>query len=161
MNHRFYMFLLAGFVLYTSPLVNQVASAESQTEAAYVPGERALTFFYQGQVLSRDNKFDAAVDAYLQAIALEPAYHQARLSLAILYGKNKKYKEALQEIAYIQKKDPKNYLSYKVQGLILQDNKQRQEAAIAFENYLKLVPAKQVKDAEEIVQLIAKLKKAG
>ncbi len=127
----------------------------------YTPGEQALTLFYQGQVFARDNNFAAAADAYLQALAREPKYEQARLSLAILYGKHKKYKKALQEIAYIQKQNPKNYLSYKVQGLILQDNKQNQAAAVAFENYLKLAPAKQVKDAQELMQRIEKLKKEG
>lgn len=137
------------------------AQAQSNVPAAeqFQPSPRAASLFFQGQAFAREGKIEQAMDAYLQAVALEPRYSQARLSLAILYGKTKKFDKALKEIAVIQKQNPKDYLSYKVQGLLLQDSKAYQEAASAFEMYLKLAPAQQVKDAEELMQRIDTLRK--
>ncbi len=157
--HRFFLAALGAFFVSVSP-----ASVEAQSNAGTAtvkPSERAATLFFQGQISASEGKFDQAIDAYMQALALEPEYTQARLSLAILYGKYKKYDKALKEIAIIQKQNPKDYLSYKVQGLLLQDSKDLKAAADAFEMYLKLAPAKQVKDAEELMERIETLRKGS
>lgn len=159
MMHRFVATAVAVFLCGLPTLNAQAQTA--QAENVFKPSERAVTLFYQGQMLAQQGKFDKAVDAYLQAVALEPKYTQARLSLAILYGKAKQYDKALKEIAVIQKLNPKDFLSYKVQGLLLEDSKSPAAAADAFEMYLKLAPAQQVKDAEELMQRIDSLRKGA
>ncbi len=157
MRHFLLTFCVAlTFSVPTFASFTQAKAAEVET---FRPSERAATLFFQGQAFASQGKFDQAMDAYVQAVALEPRYSQARLSLAILYGKAKKYDKALKEIAVIQKQNPKDYLSYKVQGLLLQDTKAYPAAADAFEMYLKLAPAQQVKDAEELMQRIDALRK--
>jgi tetratricopeptide (TPR) repeat protein len=157
--HRVFIAALGAFLL-TVPAPAVWAQSNPGT-ATFKPSDRAATLFYQAQVFAREGKFDRAMDAYMQALALEPQYTQARLSLAILYGKSKNYDKALKEIAIIQKQSPKDYLSYKVQGLLLQDSKDLKAAADAFEMYLKLAPAQQVKDAEELMERIETLRKGS
>lgn len=156
--HRIFLATLGVFFFSVSP-VSVWAQAIASETSSFKPNDRAATLFFQGQVFAREGKLDSAIDAYMGALALDPQYIQARLSLAILYGKVKKYDKALKEIAIIQKQNPKDYLSYKVQGLLLQDNKDLKAAADAFEMYLKLAPAKQVKDAEELLERIESLRK--
>lgn len=157
---RIFLATLGVFFFSVSPLT--VWAQSDSTEASnFKPSDRAATLFFQGQVFAREGKLDQAIDAYLQALAREPQYAQARLSLAILYGKSKNYDKALKEIAIIQKQNPKDYLSYKVQGLLLQDSKDPKAAADAFEMYLKLAPAKQVKDAEALMERIDSLRKGA
>lgn len=156
--HRILLAALGVFFFSFSP-VSALAQSNNTETSSFKPSDRAATLFFQGQVFVREGKFDSAIDAYMQALALEPQYTQARLSLAILYGKIKKYDKALKEIAIIQKQNPKDYLSYKVQGLLLQDSKDLKAAADAFEMYLKLAPAKQLKDAEELMERIETLRK--
>lgn len=155
---RFLLTVCISLTFYTPVFAAQAQNNASAAES-FQPSPRAASLFFQGQAFAREGKLDQAMDAYLQAVALEPRYSQARLSLAILYGKSKKFDKALKEIAVIQKQNPKDYLSYKVQGLLLQDSKAYQEAANAFEMYLKLAPAQQVKDAEELMQRIDTLRK--
>lgn len=156
---RRFLLTLCVSLTFSVPTLAAFAQANAAETAAFQPSERAATLFFQGQAFASQGKLDQAMDAYIQAVALEPRYSQARLSLAILYGKSKKYDKALKEIAVIQKQNPKDYLSYKVQGLLLQDSKAYQAAADAFEMYLKLAPAQQVKDAEELMQRIDALRK--
>lgn len=119
---------------------------------------QAEELFQAGQVLASKKEYDKAMSAYLQAITHDPKHEKARLALAILYGKQKEFAKALKEVEAVQKINPKSYVSYKVQGLLLKDQNKPAEAANAFETYLKLAPTDKVKDSEEIYQLIQKLR---
>ena len=158
--HRVFLATL-GALCFSVSLVSVGGLQANAETATFKPSERAATLFFQGQIFAREGKLDRAMDAYMQALALEPKYIQARLSLAILYGKSKNYDKALKEIAIIQKQNPKDPLSYKVQGLLLQDSNDLKAAADAFEMYLKLIPAPQVKEADELMQRIETLRKGS
>jgi len=120
--------------------------------------EKAENLFQQGQVFAVQKSYDQAMNAYLQALVSDPKHERARISLAIIYGVKKEYPKALKEIAAVQKLYPNSFLSYKVQGMLLKDSQEPEAAAQALETYLKLAPAEQIKDRDEVEKLIQSLR---
>ncbi len=121
----------------------------------------AEDFFQQGQIFAGQKSYAKAQDAYLQALAVDPKFEKAYISLALIYSLKKEYPKALVQLDTVLKINPKATMPHKVKGLIFRDQGKFTEAIASLQNYLKAVPPEQLKekDRADVEALIAKLEK--
>ncbi|PIQ26026.1 hypothetical protein COW36_02535 [bacterium (Candidatus Blackallbacteria) CG17_big_fil_post_rev_8_21_14_2_50_48_46] len=121
----------------------------------------AEDFFHQGQIFAAQKSYDKAQEAYLQALATDPEFEPAYISLALIYSMKKDYAKALFQLDAALKLNPKGALAHKVKGLIFKEQGKAEAAIASFQAYLKAVPAEQLKakEKQEIEALIAQLEK--
>jgi tetratricopeptide (TPR) repeat protein len=121
----------------------------------------AEDFFQQGQIFASQKSYNKAQDAYLQALAADPKFEKAYISLALIYSLKKEFPKAIVQLDTVLKLNPKAPLPHKIKGLIFRDQGKWSEAIEAFKNYLKTMPAEQLKEKErqEIEALIGEIEK--
>jgi len=121
----------------------------------------AEDFFQQGQIFAGQKSYAKAQESYLQALAIDPKFEKAYISLALIYSLKKEFPKALVQLDTVLKLNPKAAMPHKIKGLIFRDQGKLPESIAALQNYLKAVPPEQLKakDRAEIEALIAKLEK--
>lgn len=117
--------------------------------------------FQQGQIFASQKSYAKAQEAYLQALAVDPKFEKAYISLALIYSLKKEFPKALVQLDTVLKINPKAAMPHKVKGLILRDQGKFAEAIVSLQTYLKAVPPEQLKekDRADVEALIAKLEK--
>jgi len=119
----------------TTPESEKLAAAETVTASSF----DALRAYERGQELSRSNKLDEALDAYKQAIALDPKMGRAYAGMAVVYddlkdeAKSKAaYEEALKRVDRMTERE--KYRTLGTYYLLVARNYEK-----AIENYRELL----------------------
>lgn len=81
-----------------------------------------------------------AHDAFSRALALNPKYHDAAVKLALLKANFGHYDEANQLISMVEGQHPRDPAVHYARGAILLEQKDLQNAAVAFKYVLSLAP---------------------
>ncbi len=94
-----------------------------------------------GNLYYDTNQYQQAIEAYQQALALEPGLDGVRVDMATMYRKLGQYDKAIEELQSVLANDQKNPAARLNLGIILkQDKKDYQQALQVWEEFLKLFP---------------------
>ena len=58
------------------------------------PQKKALEHFNRGKLLAVEGKYDEAIEAYQEALKIEPNYKQAQINLRFAYWLTGKFKDS-------------------------------------------------------------------
>lgn len=84
---------------------------------AYELQPDAKLAFHLGSVAQKGGDFPTAIDAYQQALALDPTYTKAQYNLALTFMKAKQYEEAVAAFDKLIEMEGPSYRAYYSQGL--------------------------------------------
>jgi tetratricopeptide (TPR) repeat protein len=166
--NRIFRLLLAGSIIFTFAVAAAVGQAapsndskpDSATESKPAPRKvdrqaayyhYALAHMYEEMVTAygRSDLANAAIQEYRQAIEADPSSEFLTSSLAELYVKTGRIRDAVLEAQDIIKRDPKNLEAHKLLGRIYLRSLGDMPGGSGSENVLKLA----IEQYEEIVKL--------
>jgi len=93
-----------------------------------------------GNVRQSLGNMEGAEAAFRQAISLKPDDKTAYFLLARLYVAQKQTDKALENLAIVSQKNPKDYSAWMLRGMLLEEKSQFEEAKVAYEKVLALNP---------------------
>ncbi len=102
--------------------------------------ENGLFYRLRGRLYSGNNADDLAVIDYKKAITLNPDDLAAYLDLGNLYGRQKKYTQAIKELDDGIQKNPNLPQPYMLKGVIYEAQAQYEKAQAQYEKVLELNP---------------------
>jgi tetratricopeptide (TPR) repeat protein len=135
----------------TIQLIKTTQSDRSQIEVAR---ELAIALNSQGKVFLRQQNYQAALNAYEQALAYDPQYFAAQQGRGITLRKLKRYDAAIAQFDQLVRNNrligEKKAEAWYYLGITLGDSLKTQEAIVAFNEALKIKPDYQAaKEAKE------------
>jgi tetratricopeptide (TPR) repeat protein len=107
---------------------------------ALAASEEAVERNGAGAKLTQQGKLDAAIDAFQQAIGLDPNYFPARLNLAYAYDKANQMDEAIDAYRGAIETQPRSFFAHNNLGVLYDKKGLYDDAITEFEKALEIEP---------------------
>ena len=121
-------------------LLKDDANAAPNSDASNAAANRALLSFVLGTVLTRQERFDDALDAFAESSRLMPGFPETHNQLSYLFYRTDDAGDALAEARTALSMDPANAEAYRYLGLALYADGHYAAALHAFEEALAREP---------------------
>ena len=124
----------------------------------------AGSLYNQGNDYMRQDRFEEAIEAYMEALSLNPNFVDAHYNVGIAYGAVGQLEKAVRECKEVIKLDPDHIGAYYNLGVNYADQGKLQEAIESYEAFIRLAPsqsAAQIRQAEDTIHELKQLLVAG
>jgi tetratricopeptide (TPR) repeat protein len=102
--------------------------------------DAAMVWVNKGNALFNQDKFEKAIEAYDEAIKLDPENAPAWLAKGLALGELERYYEAIEAYDEVLKLDPENAPAWNNKGVIFGEQDKDNEAIEAYDKAIKLDP---------------------
>ncbi|MDR3588679.1 MAG: tetratricopeptide repeat protein [Negativicutes bacterium] len=126
-------------------LKQQLAQADTDGEKRRIRSEisesemtfQANTWFEQGNQKMADGKYPEAINAYTEAINLNPRFGPAYLRRGVAYAHSGEYRQAITDLTRALDSNPQLTLAYLKEGQVYEKLRERQAAIDAYRQFLE------------------------
>ena len=119
---------------------NSVSGSKSLTNAVRLDPNLALEWYNKGTALSKQGKYDEAIQAYDEAIELDPKSFAAWTNKGTSLSKQGKYDEAVEAYNEAIRLDPKSAMAWNNKGTALSKQGKYDEAVTTYDEAIELDP---------------------